>query len=106
MIGIGRQPLGVDIEPLDAAPPPDDSMTTGERLELSAGSSVRALDRWTAKEAHAKLFGATARLDPAAIDTRVENDAVCVLSPAGHSTCYVRNFRDTVQAVAVHGSRW
>lgn len=85
LIGVSRGPIGVDVEPLDAPPPPDDALTARERRE--AATDHERLRRWVAKEAHAKLLGIASRIDPEGIDTRAQGDLLQVRSAQGQTLC-------------------
>lgn len=98
LIGIAHMPLGVDIEPADALPPPEDALTSGEQVE--AVSDRERLMRWTAKEAHAKLYGVASRIDPAAIHTQIDGNMLRARSASGASLCHVVEMGGTLCAVA------
>lgn len=98
LIGVGRMPLGVDIEPEDALPPPEDALTPGERAEAT-GDHER-VRRWTAKEAHAKLYGVASRIDPADIHTWAEGAILRARSVSGASVCHMVEMGGTVCCVA------
>jgi phosphopantetheinyl transferase len=88
LIGVSRAPLGVDIEPLDAMPPPEDALTQGERADLASATDRDRVARWTAKEAHAKLYGVAAQIDPSDIHTQADGALIHVSSPSGRSICH------------------
>jgi phosphopantetheinyl transferase len=100
LIGVSRSPLGVDIEPLDAEPPAEDSFTPAEAIELQGASSAALLTRWVAKEAHAKCLGIASRIDAAEIETRTVRDRLDVVSSFGTTASIVRLHDNTVQAFA------
>lgn len=100
LIGLSRAPLGVDIEPADAAPPPPDALTPGEREDLARAPDLVRLCRWTAKEAHAKLLGNAAQADPAEIHTQAEGDVLRVSSPAGQTVCHLDIGAEVICTVA------
>ena len=68
LIGLHREPLGVDIEPWDAPAPPPDAFSVDELVLLDIlwdGDCDRArLAGWVAKEAHAKASGRARQLAP------------------------------------------
>ncbi|MEJ8309869.1 4'-phosphopantetheinyl transferase family protein [Agrobacterium larrymoorei] len=108
LIGLSRFPIGVDIEPIDAEPPPEDSFTRSEWLALQGASPDTLVTRWTAKEAHAKCLGIASRIDAAEMETRAVGDGLNVKSREGETRASVRQEAGTVQAVAtlsVPGSR-
>ncbi len=100
MIGLSRTPIGVDIEPLDAEPPPEDSFTPTERLALQGATDTTLITRWTAKEAHAKCLGIASRIDAAEMETVASGDGLRVVSREGETQVWVRVEAGTVQAVA------
>ncbi|MDH7803857.1 MULTISPECIES: 4'-phosphopantetheinyl transferase superfamily protein [unclassified Rhizobium] len=100
LIGVSRSPIGVDIEPLDAEPPAEDSFTPAEAIELQGASSAALLARWVAKEAHAKCLGIASRIDAAEIETRTARDRLDVVSGFGTTASIVRVHDNTVQAFA------
>jgi phosphopantetheinyl transferase len=73
-VAAGRAPVGVDVEPLEGAPLPDDLLTPAERGWIAGHPPAERLRAsiacWVAKEAHAKRFGRPRSLDPAAVDTQ------------------------------------
>jgi phosphopantetheinyl transferase len=98
LIGISRMPIGVDIEPLDALPPPEDALTAGERRE--AISDHERLRRWVAKEAHAKLLGIASRIEPEDIETTAQGDLLRARSVQGSTLCHIKTTGHTLCAVA------
>ena len=72
LIGLHHAPIGVDIEPETAAPPPDEAFSADERATLAMlwpGNADRAaLIGWVAKEAHAKAIGRARQLAPRDIE--------------------------------------
>ncbi|MDD1499513.1 4'-phosphopantetheinyl transferase superfamily protein [Agrobacterium sp. CNPSo 3708] len=100
LIGLSRIPIGVDIEPLDAEPPPEDSFTPTERLALQGATEGTLITRWTAKEAHAKCLGIASRIDAAEMETAAFDEGVRVVSREGETHVCVRAEAGTVQAVA------
>lgn len=99
LIGLSRFPIGVDIEPLDAEPPPDDSFTPTERLALQGATDETLITRWTAKEAHAKCLGIASCIDAAEMETVILDDRLTVVSRQGATQVCVRVDAGTVQAV-------
>lgn len=107
LIGLSRTPIGVDIEPLDAEPPPEDSFTPTEWLALQGAAETTLITRWTAKEAHAKCLGIASRIDAAEMETAACGDGLRVVSREGGTRVCVRVEAGTVQAVAgLPDSRW
>jgi phosphopantetheinyl transferase len=105
LIGLSAEPIGVDVEPLDDAPPLWDMLTASE------GAAIRALPaadrprewlrRWCAKEAHAKRLGFARRADPAAIATVDDAGGFVAMSGEGASRVFVREDRGRIEAAAV-----
>ncbi|MEH3093435.1 MAG: 4'-phosphopantetheinyl transferase superfamily protein [Agrobacterium cavarae] len=100
LIGLSRTQIGVDIEPLDAEPPPEDSFTPTEWLALQGATDRTLITRWTAKEAHAKCLGIASRIDAAEMETVASGDGLRVVSREGETRVCVRVEAGTVQAVA------
>ncbi|WP_296101259.1 4'-phosphopantetheinyl transferase superfamily protein [uncultured Agrobacterium sp.] len=100
LIGLSRLPIGVDIEPLDTEPPPEDSFTRTERLVLQGATDTTLITRWTAKEAHAKCLGIASRIDADEMETVELEDGLRVVSHQGETRVHVRLENGTVQAVA------
>ena len=98
LIGVARAALGVDVEPWDALPPPDDALTRLERAEAPTGPE--RLRRWVAKEAHAKALGVAAQIDPAAIHTQAQGEALVAHSAQGTTLCHTWQTGHTLCAVA------
>ncbi len=105
LIGLSRFPLGVDIEPFDAEPPPEDSFTATEWLALQGVTDATLITRWTAKEAHAKCLGIASRIDAAEMETVDIGDELGVVSRDGATRVLVRVEAGTVQAVASPSDR-
>lgn len=100
LIGLSRRPIGVDVEPADALPPPDDCLTPRELAQLGAGGPDRALFRWLAKEAHAKRFAVASEVDPCEIETLAVPGGYNVTSRHGASRCSMVIHGPVVIAVA------
>lgn len=98
LIGIARAGLGVDIEPADTLPPPEDALTPGEQAE--APDEHERIRRWTAKEAHAKLYGVASRIDPADIHTWADGALLRARSVSGMSICHTADLGGTFCTVA------
>lgn len=87
LIGLSRRPIGVDVEPADALPPPDDCLTPRELAQLRGPAPDRALFRWLAKEAHAKRFAVASEVDPCEIETLAVPGGYDVTSRHGSTRC-------------------
>ena len=106
LIGLAERPIGVDAEPLDAAPPLWDMLTAteAERIEALAPSDrPRAwLRAWTAKEAHAKRWRFARHADPASIETEiVAGDRLSAGSTEGTSLVFLREANGRIEAAAL-----
>jgi 4'-phosphopantetheinyl transferase len=105
LIGASPEPIGVDVEPYDEAPPLWDMLMETERADLEALAGREQphewLRRWTAKEAHAKRLGYARFADPAAIATYRDGGALLARSPEGTSRLYVRSEGGSIEAVAL-----
>ena len=103
LIGLHRRPIGVDIEPLDALPPPEDAFSADERAMFGAlwpGNADRAaLVGWVAKEAHGKACGRARQLDPREI--RLGRRAGTLVATSGGVTTRVDLASDTATIAAV-----
>lgn len=97
LVGVSRAPVGVDVEPFDADPPPDDALTPDELAEAAPAERVV---RWVAKEAHAKLFGVAAQIEAAAIATAATLDGATATSAYGRSVCSITRAESFVAVVA------
>lgn len=100
LVGVGRLPIGVDIEPLTAEPPDEDSFTPAEAIELRGASNAAFLTRWAAKEAHAKCLGVASVIDAAEIETTMRKDRLGAISNYGTTEVVLRIDKNTVQCVA------
>ena len=101
LIGLARQPIGVDIEPEDADLPPSDALTASEQARLEDMPAREALIMWLAKEAHAKRIGQASAIEPQQIETERAADGVWAHSPRHRSHCWVRHAGGAVAAVAL-----
>ncbi|WP_206240752.1 4'-phosphopantetheinyl transferase superfamily protein [Novosphingobium terrae] len=101
VIGVARQPLGVDLEPEDAPPPPEDALTPGERNELTKAPDAALVARWTAKEAHAKALGIASRIEGGDIHTWQDGLLLRARSSEGETIGQLRHQGGLICAVAV-----
>jgi phosphopantetheinyl transferase len=106
LIGVSRAPIGVDLEPIDTAPPLWDMLTPAEAAQIAAMPEQEQpsewLARWTAKEAHAKKWGCARRADPVRIETgRTPSGALRVRSEEGVSDVFPRATGGRIEAVAL-----
>ena len=105
LIGLHRRPIGVDIEPEAAAPPPDDAFSTDERATLDTlwpGNTDRAaLVGWVAKEAHAKASGRARQLDPRNIVLGTRAGSLVARSGAMSTRIHISVDNGTIAAVAI-----
>jgi 4'-phosphopantetheinyl transferase len=106
LVGVAAHPIGVDVEPVDDAPPLWDMLTRAEADSLrrlpSSAWPREWLRRWTAKEAHAKRLGCARGADPAGIATTpVASGRLRVRSSEGRSDVFVRAVRGRIEAVAL-----
>ena len=106
LIGLAPEPIGVDVEAEDGAPPAWDMLAPSEGSALAFLSadlqSREWLRRWSAKEAHAKRLGFARRAEPTAIRTRaVDYDLLACSSREGESACYTRLLGGRIEAVAL-----
>jgi phosphopantetheinyl transferase len=105
LIGVARDPIGVDVEPLDASPPLWDMLAPGEAAELQGlprhAQAPEWLRRWVAKEAHAKRLGYARSADPAAIATSRDGAEVAARSAQGVSRVFLREPGGRIEAGAV-----
>lgn len=99
-IAIAHGPVGVDVEPLDQPPLPDDLFTA---RELRTGGD--RLLRWTVKEAHAKCFGRADAADPRAIETELLADSAVAVSADGRTRCFSRSDDGAVVTIAQNAPR-
>lgn len=101
LIGVARQPLGVDIEPEDALPPPDDALTPEEREALTGAPDAALVARWAAKEAHAKALGIASNIEGGEIQTWQEGALWRAHSAGGETVGQLCYQQGLICAVAV-----
>lgn len=102
LIGVSREPLGVDIETITAEPFPPDIFSPTERAQMVAASRTEQTIRWVAKEAHAKRCGNASTIEPAAITTTLHGtDFASVRSEAATSICYMLETAGHILGVAI-----
>ena len=105
LIGLHCAPIGVDVEPDTAAPPPDDAFSADERTALDLflpGDPERAaLIGWVAKEAHAKTSGRARQLDPREIGLSTREGALVATSGGFSTIIHIATEAGTIAAVAV-----
>lgn len=105
LIGLYHAPIGVDVEPETAAPPPDDAFSADERAMLAKlwpGNADRAaLIGWLAKEAHAKASGRARQLAPRDIALGNCACALVAMSDAMGTRVHVFTDSGTIAAVAI-----
>ncbi|MEI6485319.1 MAG: 4'-phosphopantetheinyl transferase superfamily protein [Sphingomonadales bacterium] len=105
LVGLAREPIGVDIEPCTAPPPPRDLMTPRERDWLArlpaTEAAAEALAFWVAKEAHAKRTGLARQMEPGDVEM-VRTAQGLRASSAGHiSRCWTFAGHGAVAAAAL-----
>lgn len=105
LIGVARQPVAVDRELTDDAPPLWDMLTDTEVAQLRlvpVTLQPRAwVRRWTIKEAHAKLVGEPRRIAPDTIETRLFDATRATASFEGRSLCWTREEAEAIETLAV-----
>lgn len=101
LIGLARQPLGVDIEPEIAPPPPEDALTPGESEELAEANDTTRVSRWAAKEAHAKALGIASRLEGSDIHTWQDVSVLQARSTGGETVIQLRHQDGLICALAL-----
>ncbi|WP_174286437.1 4'-phosphopantetheinyl transferase superfamily protein [Sphingomonas bacterium] len=105
LIGASRQPIAVDREPLDDAPPLRDMLAPAEIQALDrlapADQPLDWLRRWTIKEAHAKLIGSPLRIRPEAIETRLDTAVEATATFEGVSHCWTWTTATAIETVAI-----
>ncbi len=103
LIGLARQPVGVDLEPLDADPPPPDALTPAEARRLADAPPHAWLACWVAKEAHAKCLGIASRIEPTGIETgaAAPGAAITAASATGTTRGWVTTGMGTLRALAL-----
>lgn len=105
LIGLHRDPIGVDIEPWDAPAPPADAFS-GEELEMLDNLWDHATDHarlrgWVAKEAHGKACGRARKLDPRDIQLHQHAGSVIGESAGVRTSIHIAFETTTIAAVAV-----
>lgn len=109
LVAAARQPIAVDRECLDDAPPLWDMLTAEEaavvRALAPAAQPGAWLRRWTVKEAHAKLVGTPRALAPEHIATTILDASRAVARCAGTSHCWTRYTADAIETVALWHDR-
>ena len=105
LMGLHHAPIGVDIEPETAAPPPDDAFSTDELAALDMlwpGNADRAaLIGWVAKEAHAKASGRARQLAPRDVVLGNHAGALVAKSGATRTPVHISIDTGTIAAVAI-----
>ncbi|MES2057183.1 MAG: 4'-phosphopantetheinyl transferase superfamily protein [Pseudomonadota bacterium] len=101
LIGVSRDPLGVDLEPADALPPPRDALTVAERAALDPADGDAALLRWVMKEAHAKCVGNASSVTPETIETVIIDGSALAYCAAGRSRCWLNRQNGLIAVMAV-----
>lgn len=106
LVGVARQAIGVDIEPVNGSGPPIDAFTSAERQLLAQHPLSETTPLWVLKEAHAKCHGIASQIEAETIETRLSQyteeraQSGSVWSPGFRSECTLRKFKGTWQAVA------
>jgi phosphopantetheinyl transferase len=104
LIGLHRSPIGVDIEPETAKPPPDDAFSDDERTTLDSlwpGDADRAaLIGWVAKEAHSKASGRARQLGPRDIELGVDASSLIAVSTSARTRVHLTLEAGTIAAIA------
>jgi 4'-phosphopantetheinyl transferase len=104
LIGVATEPIAVDRELFDRAPPLWDMLTDAEanavRRVAMAAQPGEWLRRWTIKEAHAKLIGEPRRIAPDSIDTTVIDPHRATARFEGVSQCWTRIVGGAIETVA------
>jgi phosphopantetheinyl transferase len=105
LIGLHRQPIGVDIEPIVGALPPDDVFSAEERAALDGlwpeSPDRAALIGWVAKEAHGKASGRVRQLDPREIRLCSRDGSLVANSGNIGTRVHIAVEAGTISAVAV-----
>lgn len=106
VIGISREPLGVDIEVIATVPLPLDVFAMDEPASIPALSLTEQTTSWVAKEAHAKRYGCASNIDPAMINVALLSpDLALAQSSLAASICHIRVADRHVLGAAVCASR-
>ncbi len=105
LIAAARQPIAVDRESVDDAPPLWDMLTPAEAkgVRAAADPSRAWLRRWTIKEAHAKLIGDPRRIAAETIKTQLIDDRTATAYRHGEraSQCWTRDEDGAIETVAL-----
>lgn len=105
LIAAARQPIAVDRETIDDAPPLWDMLTPAEARDLRAAPdpSRQWLRRWTIKEAYAKLIGDPRRIAAETIETRLIDDRQATAHRQGErdAHCWTREEGGAIETVAL-----
>lgn len=105
LIAASAAPVGVDVEPLDEAPPLPDMLTPREAARIAAvpaaGQPREWLRHWCAKEAHAKRLGRARHADPRDIEVDLEAVEAFAMSGDGISRLALRERGGRIEAVAM-----
>lgn len=109
LIAAAMQPIAIDRETVDDAPPLWDMLTAAEAAELRALPPAERplawLRRWTIKEAHAKLIGEPRRIAPEGIATRLIDPVQATAAYEGRSHCWTRMRGNAIETVALWNAR-
>ncbi|GAM02410.1 4'-phosphopantetheinyl transferase family protein [Sphingomonas parapaucimobilis] len=105
LIAAARQPIAVDREAVDDAPPLWDMLTPAEARAVRAAPdpSRQWLRRWTIKEAYAKLVGDPRRMAAETIETRLIDDRQATAHRQGERAahCWTRDVGGAIETVAL-----
>ena len=104
LIAAARQPIAVDREIIDSAPPLWDMLTPAEACALrdATDPSRQWLRRWTIKEAYAKLIGDPRHIAAETIETRLIDDRQATAHRHGErdAHCWTRDDGGAIETVA------
>ena len=105
LIAAARQPIAVDREIIDGAPPLWDMLTPAEARAVRdvPDPSRQWLRRWTIKEAYAKLIGEPRHIAPETIETRLIDDRQATAHRQGErdAHCWTRDDDSAIETVAL-----
>lgn len=105
LIAAATQPIAVDRETIDDAPPLWDMLAPAEAGDVRAAPdpSRAWLRRWTIKEAYAKLIGDPRRIAAEMIETRLidEQEATAHREGERASRCWTRDTREAIETVVL-----